>query len=158
MNRFVVWAAGLALVGCVAGCGGGVKAKPVKTSGVLVWEDGSPVGDVTITFAPVDTAKGMSASALTGKDGTFEMTTKNSGDGVVPGEYKVVITQSTLLDSSTMPKEGQDVTKAMAEWAKKQGGKPKAAVPAVFTKQDTTPLKWTVEGENKDVKLKVRKS
>ncbi|HZT78888.1 MAG TPA: hypothetical protein VFA26_01595, partial [Gemmataceae bacterium] len=55
-----------------------------------------------------------------------------------------------------------DPTKAMLDWQKKQGGKGKPrgkrAVPAAYTSEKNTPLKWTVESGGPRVELKLKKA
>jgi hypothetical protein len=150
----------LALVALAAGCGG--RGKPVKVSGVLTWEDGTPVGGVTLTFVPQQ-AGGKTAAGYTGKDGTFELTTTNSGDGALPGEYKVVVIPSEGSMEAAAPSSGpgSDMTRAMQEWArKKAAGATNAAktpVPRLYTTDQSTPLKWTVESGGPRVELKLKK-
>jgi hypothetical protein len=79
-------AAALLLAG--AGCGG--KTKPVPVEGVVLL-DGKPLKGALVTFVPED-GRGRVAAGLSDDDGKFELTTSTSGDGALPGNYKVTVT------------------------------------------------------------------
>lgn len=77
----------------VTGCGGdeavGSREETVPLTGTLL-VDGQPKGDSTVTFTPVDSEGGArTAYATTEADGSFEATTYVTGDGIVPGKYKI---------------------------------------------------------------------
>jgi hypothetical protein len=76
-------AAGLLLVG--VGC----STRPVPVEG-LVSLDGRPLKNAAVTFIPE--GNGRIATAITGNDGSFHLTTFAAGDGALPGDYKVTIT------------------------------------------------------------------
>jgi hypothetical protein len=155
-----VWSLNLLAVAWLAsavGCGKAGAGKPVPLEGVLTWKDGTPIAGATVSFVP-QTEAGRPAGGLTGKDGTFELTTTNSGDGAVPGEYKVVVTKSTgqTFDQPVAPGGGQDLVKAMKDAHARQKEKKVDAqsIPAVYTEAKTTPLKWTVQsGQKATLKL-----
>ena len=82
--------------------------KMVKVSGTVKFRDGTalPVparergGSATIRFEPADMEGGSedasrprkAASGAIKPDGSYEVTTVKSGDGVIPGRYKVAVT------------------------------------------------------------------
>ena len=84
------------LVTCAAGCGGpaGVPGV-VKVSGTVTL-DGTPVEGATVTFQPEGDAR--AASGRTDANGVFQLTTLNSGDGALPGNYKVSISKMEDTD------------------------------------------------------------
>lgn len=77
----------------LAGCGGGSGAPPVVTvhevKGQVLLADGKPLGGGRIYFVPKDGT--TTSEGVIGADGTFSLTTGNSGSGAPPGEYKVRI-------------------------------------------------------------------
>jgi hypothetical protein len=75
-------AAGLLLIG--VGCG----IRPVPVEG-LVTLDGRPLKDAAVTFTAE--GNGRVATAITGNDGSFHLTTFTTGDGALPGDYRVTI-------------------------------------------------------------------
>jgi hypothetical protein len=75
--------------GCGGDDGGGTKAPTVALTGKLL-VDGTPRGNASIRFTPVDAEGGVrTAYAQTDSDGNFEATTYVTGDGIVPGKYTV---------------------------------------------------------------------
>jgi hypothetical protein len=78
-------AAALLLTG--AGCGS--KVKPVRVEGVVLLDD-RPLKEAMVTFVPEE-GSGRLAAGLTDDDGKFELTTATSGDGALPGNYKVTV-------------------------------------------------------------------
>ena len=73
----------------LAGCGG--NRYPVE--GKVVWTDGTEASDLaggTVVFESADGT--TSANGEIREDGSFRMHTLKPGDGVAPGEYRVVVT------------------------------------------------------------------
>src|SRR5687768_8931885 len=93
----------LVMLVCLAGCGGSSKTSPV--SGVVLL-DGKPVADATVQFVPQN--KGRDATGQTDKSGEFAMTTFKPRDGVLPGEYKVVISPPTGTPDPTKYTTSED--------------------------------------------------
>jgi hypothetical protein len=135
-----------------AGCGGGVK--PVKVQGVVTL-DGNVLSGATVTFAPLQQG-GRPAGAVTGADGKFWLTTFNTGDGALPGEYKVTVRleqgdpQGQVRDPAKL--EEKDAAaffarhspkgKAAAAAARKKA--PRSPVPAIYGDPTKTPLQEVV--------------
>jgi hypothetical protein len=71
------------------GCGGGSDMLPV--TGAVKYGDGSPVtGQIArVIFQPVGDQR--AATATIEVDGSFKAMTEKPGDGMAPGEYKVVL-------------------------------------------------------------------
>src|SRR5262245_12253374 len=86
------------------GCSGG--GKPIKVEGKVTL-DGKPLPEALIQFLPEGEQGGPPANGLSGTDGTFRLTTFNSGDGALPGTYKVTVTVGTEEDSSHADLKGQ---------------------------------------------------
>jgi hypothetical protein len=136
-----------------AGCGS--KGKAVKVEGV-VKVDGSAAPGIMVKFVNQDKG-GRDADGLTDDNGVFQLTTFNTNDGAVPGTYKVVLSKPSLAaetPKSSGPDESSAVrmTQAMQAFAKSQGpkpGAPKSIVPDVYSKADTTPLKYQIPYDGK---------
>jgi len=140
-----------------SGCGRSAsKPRPVAAEGMLTWEDGKPVDLATIVFLSDDPA-GKQASGLTGKDGSFRLTTYNQNDGAVPGDYKIIVTKDSMPMESV---QGKDPTQQMKEFFEKtKAGKlgPKeGAVPDIYTNPKTSPLKWRVEAGGGKINLQLK--
>ena len=112
----------------LAGCGGGSGTVPVR--GTVTFK-GKPVPSGTVTFIP---DVGPQATGEIGPDGSYTLTTYKTGDGAVPGSYKVVVV--AMQDTSDrLPEERASL--------------PPPIVPTKYTSVATTDLTAQVkDGEN----------
>jgi len=75
-------------------------------AGGMVTLNGLPVEGAIIGFAPTSTESGVrSASAMTDQNGRFVVTTLNFGDGMQPGDYRVIVTKTTGTGGDLSPEE-----------------------------------------------------
>src|SRR5262245_44643412 len=86
-------------VGC--GSGGNVKVYPVK--GLVTYQGKPMVGGGSISFVPQSNQKGMAAGGTVKPDGTYVMGTYGEADGSMAGDFRVVITQSTVTEPERTP-------------------------------------------------------
>ena len=116
------WMSVLSLSALCGGCGSSDGRLGVE--GTVKHVDGSiPKGETAqIWFEPV--AEGRAASGTIESDGSFIMMTQSPGDGVAPGQYKVVL----------------------KVWKNYRRQSP--AVPKEYTDASTTPLEATVDDDN----------
>jgi len=82
----VVMLVGVGLIGC---SGGPALPKTIPVSGVVKLK-GQPVKNASVGFLPVN--RGRPAVGSTDAGGNFRLTTFKTGDGAIPGDYKVTIT------------------------------------------------------------------
>ncbi len=101
MKRFCALALCVAMLAATAFCCGGCKKKGrsrdglVKASGVVLY-NGTPVDGATVMFYPAEMGGGAApAVARTDEKGEFVLTTDETGDGALPGSYKVTIDKHT---------------------------------------------------------------
>jgi len=157
---------GLVALGLLTvGCGGG-GGRPLKVSGKLLWSDGSAVSGATVKFVSASEG-GHDAAGFTGPDGEFDLTTYNSGDGALPGEYKVLVTRPEVGKEQEVPMgPGQNQAEMMKKYFSKKASKQgretiptgKDAIPAAYAKADTTTLRWTISSGNTSPELKLQKN
>jgi len=154
MKTPILLASTLAAVSLLAaGCGS--KNKLHKVEGV-VKNKGEPVAGATVQFLP-EKGEGTPATALTGDDGSFRLSTFSTGDGAKAGDYKVTVTLSESLaeGNAPSPNDPEAMKKAMADFANKQrAGKDKASKkkPAIhpnYSKADKTPLRQRIPADAK---------
>jgi hypothetical protein len=82
------WRALLATV-LLAGCGSrGTTTIPVRGE---VLYNGQPMKEGTVVYLPKDSGEARQASGRIQSDGSFVLTTFTNADGVVPGEYNIVV-------------------------------------------------------------------
>src|SRR5258708_2370379 len=100
----------LLVAGAAAGCG----SKTSKVEGVVTL-DGTPVQGATVIFVPETGDR--QASGQTDADGVFHLTTFNTGDGAVPGTYKVTVSKTSAVVSdpggTATPDNPEAMRKAM---------------------------------------------
>jgi hypothetical protein len=151
--RFVYRIALLAVVLTIFGCGGMVPVEGV----VLIDGEPAPEG-VSVFLAPTGNHK--PAHSKTGPDGKFRPYTKFPGDGMMPGEYKVVLVTSTnkvpLPDHEFAREDDpayQEYLKKVEEF--KRRPPTKGSVPYTYGSPETTPLKWKIPEDGKFMKLEI---
>jgi hypothetical protein len=91
-----------ALVLGLAGCGN--KLHPVR--GKVTLDDGTPVTRGLIVFERTDGGPALTARGDIKEDGTYELSTYKTGDGVPPGKYRVLVNP---LDLSDIPDEKKNL-------------------------------------------------
>jgi len=135
MNRFHCLLQVVLLAGCT-----GSRTSPVEGDVRL---DGKPLPNASIHFVPQGT--GRDATGTTDQNGHFVMSTFNPKDGVVAGEYKIVISPPA---GSAEPTRYASAEEAMAA-AAKSPPKTDTSFPQEYTRADQTPLsqKVPVEGQ-----------
>ena len=127
----------LALAGC-----GGAGTSPVE--GVVLL-DGKPLSDASVQFVPQGT--GRDATGQTNQNGEFAMSTFHPRDGVLPGEYKVVVSPPL---GTPDPKQYATAEEAMSGANKPQPKKESGiAFPQKYARLDQTPLTQTVPVQGK---------
>jgi len=99
--RRIVAASLLAIV--LTGCSGdGTKGQLAPTSGTVRWK-GKELEGAVVQFIPLGETTGGGGSARTGPDGKYSLQYVRGGEGVMPGEYKVVIYCRRMPDGSVVP-------------------------------------------------------
>ncbi len=126
----------------VAGCGSHDKWKEGRpktyfTSGTVTL-DGTPVDGAIVTFEPVDAVTGKPGTAVTDKNGYFEVQTFDPGDGLTEGKHKVAIRKSQLVDAS-----GKVVTEVNSDAALKE----KHLIPPRYSETKSSKLEVDIKQE-----------
>ena len=135
---------------CLAGCGGDAdKPKLGKVHGKVTYK-GKPVEAGRVVFTPVagkGGETGQSAEGQINSDGSYDLTTFNTGDGAILGQHTVTVTLNPPGEDQ-MPKPKADGTIDYKL--------PKSLGPKKYEKVDSSPLKCTVEagGTTFDIELK----
>lgn len=139
------------------GCG---SSGPIAVKGQVKFEDGKPVSQASIRFVPSGEA-GRMATGYTGKDGTFDLTTFNQGDGVIPAEYVVVVSKAASVTMPAPPTttDPAETARLMKEWyAKNRTAKQiEDPVPVVYNNEKTSPLKWKVDSASTNINLTIKR-
>jgi hypothetical protein len=109
--RFRGWAT-LVVAGwftIVAGCKKPEPLKLLPLSG-KVTVNGKPADRAKVFFTPLAPPEGQAIlpSAVTGKDGKFQVSTLLPDDGLPPGEYAVTVIWPTYYNGGDQEVEGED--------------------------------------------------
>jgi len=134
----------------MGGCGERITRPPLgKVSGKVTY-NGKPVTKGSVIFTPVqgkggDT--GQNAVGQLGSDGSYELTTFDTGDGAILGQHTVTV-QADSKDINELNKIRPDGTVPYIL--------PKPAIPEKYTNATKSPLRFTVSaGSNTyDIQLK----
>lgn len=129
--------AALSATGC--GSGNTIKIYPVK--GRVNFAGKPMVGGGSIAFVPLANQPGKTAGGEIKEDGSYEMTTHESGDGSMTGEFRVVIQQTIFREPKNVG-DGAGATPA-ATTTVAEGDR----IPAVYSDAQNSPLKTTVEAK-----------
>ena len=84
------------------GCGA-AKLPTIPVTGTVLVDD-KPMEGVKVVFSPAAGSSGQSASGQTDAEGKYSLTTVDTGDGALAGDYQVAILKS-LVEEDNLPKE-----------------------------------------------------
>jgi hypothetical protein len=130
-----------------AGCTGSTNRPKVAPVSGKVTHNGQPVTAGDVTFTPDGGTGGSAAHIATGQiepDGTYRLTTFNSGDGAVLGTHKVTVVVRSAAD--------------MRKVNELKGGKiayklPPSVLPPKYSSVESTPLKYTVDDKSNTIDI-----
>jgi hypothetical protein len=114
--RLRTWFSTAVLLGFLVGGPGCSGSGLVNVQG-LVTLDGKPLANAHVNFATAD-GKGHPAVGLSDRDGRFRLTTYKPDDGALPGEYRVTVVVTVLVEadpSVTAKYKGVDLSKITKE-------------------------------------------
>jgi hypothetical protein len=131
-------------LGGVAGCGSdGPKIIPIRGE---VYYNGEPMKEGTVVYLPKEAGEARQASGRIQPDGSFVLTTFKNADGVVPGDYNIVV-YAFAAQAGNVP------TRAELE-AAHEAGRPQRQViiPEKYTIPETSGLSDTVDSDHSGFK------
>lgn len=97
----------LVLAGSLLGCGSSDQPKAYPTTGVVNFNGKPMKGGGAISFVPVNPQAGKAAGGEIQEDGTFVMSTYGDGDGSIPGEFRVIVMQTTMQEPTNVKQDGE---------------------------------------------------
>lgn len=143
-NRFARWAAGLLLGMTFLGCGGTEQMEVYPVQGRVNFRGKPMVGGGSIAFVPVGRQAGKTAGGEIEEDGTYYLSTYSDGDGSIPGEFRVVITQVVESEPEAAPdRDGMGEAAPIAA----AGSRVDEAdwIPTIYSDHQNSPLTARVE-------------
>lgn len=131
-----------------AGCGRSGLPETATVHGRITHQ-GNPVAEAKIMFQP---DQGRPATAVTGPDGAYRLTTFNDGDGAVLGPHRVTI-QATRITGPEQPRSFEEEMKNVGQ----STGTPSVEwlVPEEYARIDSTPLKAEVHRGDNEVNFEL---
>jgi hypothetical protein len=142
--------AGLFLVPALGGCGDDQsKPKLGKVHGKVTL-DGKPVERGHIVFTPSTGKGGETGQTATGEinsDGTFDLTTFDTGDGAILGQHVVTV---------VVPEPGSENLGKPDASGRINYVLPKNTAPKKYEKVDTSPLRYTVKEGSNDFPIELK--
>jgi hypothetical protein len=128
----------------------------VRVEGVVTL-DGKPVERAVVEFIPQRGRGAREANALTRGDGTFEMETLRPGDGVWPGDYKILVTKKELPPEPPPSRSAAGMAPRPERFLRENPGGPSRAsrekmknvLPARYGDATRTPLRCRVPPDGK---------
>lgn len=150
-----------ALASCGCGGAGGDRPEMARVDGTITY-NGEPVTTGTVTLIPVEGEKGgesdLPAIGEIDTDGSFELTTFDTGDGAVLGQHKVIVVAKPKPEGT--PENdlfmGGVIPSQLPEDIAKRAEESKPLVPEKYSDPEKTPLRYTVkpDGNQFDIVLK----
>lgn len=151
---YCAWIVAGLLVAAVAGCGPRIVRYPVEG---LVTLDGKPVKGASVAFMPK--AKGCPGIAATDAGGRFALKELDRHEGIVPGEYQVVIFLAEYSKSKVhrVPsgRVGDGEPAEVIEIMESEPTIVRYIVPERYGRVETSGLQYEIRGPLKGVMLEL---
>ncbi|MDR1964857.1 MAG: carboxypeptidase-like regulatory domain-containing protein [Planctomycetaceae bacterium] len=135
-------------IGIIIGCGEPNDPRAVNLvpgKGILKM-NGNPLSGANIILTPVQgTADQHGASGLTNENGTFQLTTFRSGDGIYPGNYAITVFKTEIVSAPS----AEEIAQYELEAKSPPPSEKKAIVPEKYNKIETSGLTLEVPPKGK---------
>lgn len=143
----------LAVLAFVCGCSGGTEGqKPTHAVSGKVTFNGGPVVGAFVSFAPKDGQP--VATGKTDNSGRYTLSTYETGDGAVEGDYVAVVTKITQLPDEDEAEHGVDAEVDVDGHGADEEEGSGSLLPAKYASSQTSDLLVTVKaGEDNDIEL-----
>lgn len=133
-----------------AGCG-----KGLVDLNALVTLDGKPLEGAAVSLVSVGQARNRMASGMSDENGIVRFTTFQPNDGVLPGEYKVIVIKSPKNaeeEFATYDRNNpEDVKRMMARERSGNVAYTPTLLPRAYLNPETSPLICKVPPDSKEV-------
>lgn len=133
-------------LGALTGCN---PTGPVQTpvSGIVTLES-VPLTGARVQFIPQGDTLGHGGSGITSDDGRYEIVVhRTKSKGLVPGEYKVVVTRLLLADGTPLPPN-----------VPQEGSGARESIPEPYCRRDLSPLTVTVGADARSFDFSLKKN
>ncbi|QDV51963.1 hypothetical protein [Gimesia fumaroli] len=140
------------------GCGGEERATVYPTSGIVHYDGKPMVGGGAISFVPISTQNGKAAGGIIKDDGTFVMSTYETGDGSIAGEFRVTVYQTTVQEPETVADSdgaASETTPGPAPSEPIQTVEKKDRIPLVYSDPAKSPVTVKIDPNGKNESLNI---
>ncbi|GAB6166712.1 hypothetical protein JCM19992_27120 [Thermostilla marina] len=142
------------------GCGGsGDRPKTYPVEGTVTL-NGKPVAGATVVFAPVvgggSESTPQAAQGKTDANGRYVLSTFETGDGAMPGEYTVIVTKYDVQPTPGGPELESEEGQMRAFLEAQQGGDDSGTrnlLPAKYANAQTSGLQFTVKPDHNTIDI-----
>lgn len=153
MRRLLV----LLLAAAAGGCGDGQRLVPVQGAVTL---DGKPLAFKNVRFVPEPGTPGAGAGANTDANGAYTLLAVQPGatrdtPGVPPGVYKVVVAEPIMPIEEPLPQATGNEPAPAIGVPEARPKRKQVAIPAKYTKPETTPLRVEVPKDGGPIDLQL---
>ena len=153
MRKLLTVALCLHVLFVLFGCGRSGLPGLVPAAGIVTFND-EPIEWAVISFAPMSGTR--SASAVTDASGKFVVTTLDYGDGMQPGEYKVIVTKKTGTSGTTSASASSSAEDRGRSRDRKDDRLIVNHLPLKYGNKDTSGLTVSISSKgNKNIALKL---
>ncbi len=121
------------------GCGPGGLEGTIPISGRVTYQ-GQPLTVGEVRYLPVDTDQGRMARGKLQSDGRFQLTTLKTGDGALPGKYRVVVV--------VFPEEGAKSATDRLSNKQQPGGPQQPPIPLKYYRPESSGLTDQVDANH----------
>lgn len=129
----------------LTGCDQGNPLGAIPIRGTVTY-NGKPLGEGEVLYNPVDTT-GRRAKAKIQSDGSFQLTTLETNDGAVPGEYQISVLAYAPHPGEPTRTEASEQRDQIRERIKRGH-----IIPEKYTDPETSGLTDTVDKNHSGVK------
>ncbi|MDA1251617.1 MAG: carboxypeptidase-like regulatory domain-containing protein [Planctomycetota bacterium] len=142
----------------LVGCSGGTEDRqPTHYVTGVVKMAGGPITGATVMFTP--TTGQRVATGVTDDNGKYELTTYETGDGAMPGVYKVLVIRTTKaketiggeLDHKAFGSGKDDPTDSAHDAQNAASKELTSSLPEKYATAESTDLTTTVEANSENV-------
>lgn len=141
---------GVLVLLAAAGCSDNFTVYPVAGKVSL---EGKPMqGGGSISLVPVGDQPGKAAGGNIAEDGSYKLSTYGDGDGSIPGEFRVVISQVTFNEGKPTGEGEERVTNAVRTVAAAD------QIPAIYADSMKSPLRATVEEKTNEINFDLKRN
>jgi hypothetical protein len=104
-SQWIAAVVALPILALLLGCDEASRLTTIPVSGKVTYH-GQPVSQGTVTFQPVKLSEGLPRRPAMGtlqSDGTYQLSSFQHNDGVIPGEYQVIVISITSGPTPEQP-------------------------------------------------------